>query len=87
MYVSGDSRCPQVAFAFGRRFGSAVERNRARRRVRAAFAEVWTPADASGDYLVSASRSVLKVDFKDLTVSIRRCVDQLSVVPAPEGRH
>lgn len=32
---------PQVAYALGRRFGTAVERNRARRRLRDAFTRSW----------------------------------------------
>lgn len=31
----------EVAYAFGRRFGTAVERNRARRRLRDAFTTAW----------------------------------------------
>ena len=36
--ADGSDDPPQVAYAIGRRFGTAVERNRARRRLRAAVA-------------------------------------------------
>jgi ribonuclease P protein component len=55
-----------VAYAIGRRFGTAVERNRARRRLRAAIAleqELLLPGAA---YLVAAERSVMTVPFPTL---------------------
>lgn len=42
-----ESENPQVAFAIGRSFGNAVERNRGRRRLRAAFIEAACPRSAT----------------------------------------
>jgi ribonuclease P protein component len=59
---------PLVAFAIGRRFGTAVERNRARRRLRAAFAtaaqRVYPPLCVA--ILVRCRRSVLDAPFERL---------------------
>ena len=50
--TDGSDDPPRVAYAIGRRFGTAVERNRARRRLRAAVAlDAGTPAPG-GAYLV-----------------------------------
>jgi ribonuclease P protein component len=55
-----------VAYAIGRRFGTAVERNRARRRLRAAIALDEALLLAGGAYLVAADRSVMTVPFTTL---------------------
>jgi ribonuclease P protein component len=69
---------PQVAFAFGRRFGPAVDRNRARRRLRAAFLEARRRSDPLGAYQLAGSRAVLHERFDRLVVSLRSCFDELS---------
>jgi hypothetical protein len=82
-FVGFDTRCPQVALAFGRRFGNAVERNRGRRRTRAAFRAAWAArADRvdgplAGAYLISGSRQVLVEPFTSLVTSIDRCLGEL----------
>jgi len=49
---AGSTTPPRVAFAVGRRVGSAVERNRLRRQLRAVAAEL-APDLEPGAYLVS----------------------------------
>jgi len=55
-----------VAYAIGRRFGNAVERNRARRRLRAAIALDQALLLPGGAYLVAAERSVMTIPFPTL---------------------
>jgi ribonuclease P protein component len=55
-----------VAYAIGRRFGKAVERNRARRRLRAAIALEQALLLPGGTYLVAADRSVMTLPFDTL---------------------
>jgi ribonuclease P protein component len=57
---------PRVAYAVGRRFGTAVERNRARRRLRAAVAMEQALLLDGGAYLLAAERSVMTVPFPTL---------------------
>lgn len=74
---------PTLAFAIGKKFGTAVERNRARRRLRAAFHEV--AADRilpAGAYQVSCSRAVLDSEYARLTASLERCLAQLAPASA-----
>ena len=55
-----------MAYAIGRRFGTAVERNRARRRLRAAVAldeALLLPGSA---YLLAADRAVMTIPFPTL---------------------
>lgn len=64
---------PRVAYAVGRKAGSAVVRNRIRRRLRAAVR-----LDAStlppGAYLVGASSSAASVPFTELRTSLREAM-------------
>jgi len=55
-----------VAYAIGRRFGNAVERNRARRRLRAAVALDEALLLPGGTYLLAADRSVMTIPFPTL---------------------
>lgn len=55
---------PQVGFVAGKRVGSAVARNRAKRRLREAAA--LCPLKADTVYVLVADRAVLAADFKSL---------------------
>lgn len=88
-YVSISAAQPQLAFAIGRRFGNAVARNRARRRLRAAFSAAWatTPSARPGAYLVMADRAVLAAPFSGLEQAFRSClvkVEQRTAASAGE---
>ena len=57
-----------LAFVAGRKVGSAVSRNRAKRRMRAAASHSTWRADTA--YLLIADRGVLTADFDDLVACI-----------------
>jgi len=62
--VARDGRVPEVGIvASKKRVGSAVDRNRARRRIRAALGHVTL---SEGSYIVVASRGVLTAPFGEL---------------------
>lgn len=75
---------PQLAFAIGRSFGNAVERNRGRRRLRAAFIEVWRSLEPGrerrlrGAFLLTGSRSLLTSPYDRIVADVDRCFDRLS---------
>jgi ribonuclease P protein component len=54
-----------VAYAVGRNVGGAVQRNRARRRLRAALHEIRDELEP-GSYLVGAGREVIATPFTTL---------------------
>jgi ribonuclease P protein component len=63
---------PRVAVVAGRVLGSAVQRNRAKRRLREAVARA--PIRNGSDYLVIASRAVLEARFDEVVDWVRRAV-------------
>ena len=69
-YVEADPAAPdlvRVAYAIGRPMGNAVERNRARRRLRSAVRELDTSGQVPpGAYLVSLSSPVRAVPYPEL---------------------
>ena len=64
--TDGSDDPPRVAYAIGRRFGTAVERNRARRRLRAAITLDQALLLPGGAYLLAAERSVMTLPFTTL---------------------
>lgn len=70
----GGSGRPRVAFVATRAVGPAVRRNRAKRRLREAFALV--PARAGRDYVVIASAAVIEAPFEDLVAWLARAVSE-----------
>jgi len=63
------SGLPQVGFVAGKRVGSAVERNRAKRRLREAMARV--PLEQDAMYVVIAGAGVTDVEFDQLVGWLR----------------
>ncbi|MCE2531002.1 MAG: ribonuclease P protein component [Acidimicrobiia bacterium] len=68
--LDGGGGPPRVAFAVSRGTGSAVVRNRLRRRLRAVMRELSDPARRptfpSGDYLIRARRNAGAAEFARL---------------------
>jgi ribonuclease P protein component len=74
-YLPGDDTLPpRVAFALGRNVGSAVQRNRARRRLRSAIAGNALRV-APGAYLFGGGPDVVTVSYEVLERSVRELLD------------
>lgn len=69
--VPGPAR---VAVVAGRRVGTAVARNRAKRRLREALRRAAVPGGR--DYIVIASAAVNEAPFEDVVAWIRRAVEE-----------
>ena len=67
-FVAGPA-VPTVGYAIGKKYGRAVDRNRIRRRLRAAVMHSTTPL-TSGFYVISADPAAASVPFKDLVASV-----------------
>jgi ribonuclease P protein component len=65
---------PQVAFAIGRAVGSAVSRNRLRRRLRAVLADCDVPP---GLYLVGARVPACEQTFAELESTVSSLMDKV----------
>jgi ribonuclease P protein component len=81
-HVVGDpSVPPRVAYAVGRRVGSAVDRNRIRRRLRAAVSQCAGELAPGGAYLLEADRAVLTTAFAELRGAVATAVGAESRAP------
>ncbi len=79
VFVPIESKKPQVAMAITKKFGSAVDRNRARRRLRHAFDEVIQNHTElySNAFLLFGSRKILSCDYAGLVSSLDDCCSQI----------
>jgi ribonuclease P protein component len=62
----------RVGFTVGRALGGAVERNRIKRRLRAAVGLSAPPAALSADVVINPKKSLLRQDFEALLNEVRR---------------
>jgi ribonuclease P protein component len=76
----GPCKVPRVAYAVGRRAGGAVQRNRAKRRLRAIVRELMQQLPP-GDYLVAAAPGAMTLNYPELRDLVRDCVAELTGEP------
>jgi ribonuclease P protein component len=65
-----------VGYAIGKKAGNAVERNRIRRRLRAAVAQATMPLTC-GFYVISADPSAVRAPFGELITAVENAVEKL----------
>jgi ribonuclease P protein component len=73
-FVAGDGP-PAVAFSIGRAVGTAVVRNRLRRRLRSILAELTLDR---GNYLVMVSPAAAPLSFAELREQVEACLADLA---------
>jgi ribonuclease P protein component len=71
--AEGEPGLPRVAVTAGRQVGGAVDRNRAKRRMREAVAQA--PIRDGHEYVLVATPAVVDAPFGDLTAWVREAVD------------
>jgi ribonuclease P protein component len=82
--VAGETRLGVVA---SRRVGDAVERNRAKRRLRHAARDLWEELPPRGYHLVAiATPETGTVDYRRLLDELRRLLSELGVVAPSRER-
>jgi len=72
-----DGTPPRLAFAIGRQVGTAVVRNRLRRRLRSLFAAL-APGLPPGTYLLSAGPAAATLDHGELRRTLMTALAQLA---------
>jgi ribonuclease P protein component len=76
-WVPGDpTEPPRVAYTIGRRVGSAVVRNRVRRRLRMLIREA-APKLRSGAYLIGVSPAAALLSYEELRDSVQKAIKYL----------
>ena len=70
--VDGPSGPPRVAYALGRRVGSAPVRNRLRRRLRAVVASLEPELRPGSAYLIAARPEAVRMSTPELETALRR---------------
>jgi len=79
IYFPLETKYPQVAFSLTRKFGGAVKRNRARRRLKSAFLNAFEGhSDLSGAYLISASPRVTDISFSKVVSELDSCFSKIT---------
>jgi len=69
----GEPGLPRVAVTAGKDVGGAIERNRAKRRLREAVAR--SPIRHGRDYVLIATPAVVEARFEELATWVRSAVD------------
>lgn len=74
-----EAACIRVGFTASRKVGGAVERNRARRRLRALAAEILAAQGREGhDYVLVARRETVARSFTDLRQDLLRALRRVA---------
>ena len=72
-----DTRAPRVGFTVTKKAGNAVERNRIRRRLRAAVKSISDKAQPGFDYVLIARREAIVTPFANLVNDLERALKRL----------
>ena len=74
---------PRVATTVGKRLGSAVVRNRLRRKMREAVRQVYAYLPAQVDLIVMARAPMLEMDVTGITAALREVLHRAHLWQAP----
>ena len=69
-------RCPRVAYAIGRNYGNAVQRNRIRRQSRSILRS-HANSMPKGRYLIGVVKSTSTTSFSDLEVDLKTLISKV----------
>ena len=79
IFVPFETKYPQVAFALTKRFGNAVKRNKARRKLKSAFGVAFNDSSKIfGAYLISASPKILNAPHSKIIDDLKICFNMMN---------
>jgi ribonuclease P protein component len=81
VYRPASAQQTRVAYAIGRPVGTAVVRNRVRRRLRHLLAELTVDELPPGDYLFRIAPEAAMLNHQELTSTVMRALDALRAAP------
>jgi len=81
------SEGPRVGITVGRQMGGAVQRNRIKRRVRAAVRQNLRRVASAVDVVINPKKAVFGMDFEALSTEIARAFDAIAQKTAPVGEN
>lgn len=75
-----DQRGFRIAVPVGKRIGSAVDRNRVRRRLREAFRELEKEARPGGDIIIVARTAATSASFRSVVEELRKAFQDAGMI-------
>jgi ribonuclease P protein component len=82
----GEPPAKRVAFSVGKRLGGAVERNRARRRLREAVRPLVASISEGWDLLLVARSGAATADFADLSGAVRSLLQKAGILAGDDPK-
>ncbi len=79
-YLRGDDQPSRIGFVAGRRFDTHVERNRAKRRLRAVLRPLWDYIAPGYDLVVVAREPALQMPFPQLFRQVQEALESLQLL-------
>lgn len=87
LQAAESGREPHVGYTVTKKTGNAVERNRIKRRLRAAIRAASENARAGTDYVLIGRRGALSQEFTSLVSDLADCLAKPRLTPDPSHRH
>jgi ribonuclease P protein component len=84
VYKLDSAKPSRLAVIAGKAVGGAVQRNRAKRRLRAAFQELFCKIPSGFDLVVIARRSILNATYPEIQSAIREVCEKTRLVLADD---
>jgi len=84
-YSRRDDEPTRIGIVAGRRFRTLVQRNRAKRRLRAACRALWTQMAPGYDLVLITHEPAMDAPFKQIQQELREALQQLRLLKAEGG--
>jgi len=83
--AQGSQDTPRVGVVAGKRVGNAVQRNRAKRRIREGTQQLITAVPQHWDLLFLARRPICKASFLDIQIALKSLLQRANLLEKMDG--